>query len=222
MANILLGLTGSVAAIKAPDLFQGLRLLGHSVRVVATQHSRFFFDCLAIDGRSKNSSASNTLIVDDDEWLLCQDRSCSTTWQKGDPILHIELRKWADLLIIAPLDANTLAKLAFGMCDNCLTCVWRAWDLAKPRIIAPAMNTFMWNHPATLRHLITIASDSGLDVPDLKGSQLLTWLTDQKALLQFASPEIRKLACGDDGIGAMASIESLLFLATRAIQNLHG
>ena len=52
--------------------------------------------------------------------------------QRTDDVLHIELRRWADLLLIAPLDANTLAKLASGLSDNCLTCVWRAWDPSGP------------------------------------------------------------------------------------------
>ena len=57
-------------------------------------------------------------------------------WQKkGDPVLHIELRKWADLLVVAPLSANTLAKLAQGLCDNCLTSVVRAWDWSKPLLV---------------------------------------------------------------------------------------
>ena len=78
---------------------------------------------------------------------------------RGDPVLHIELRKWADLLIVAPLDANTLAKFALGLSDNCLTCVFRAWDFAKPVILAPAMNTFMWESPVTLRHLRQLLED---------------------------------------------------------------
>lgn len=53
----------------------------------------------------------------------------------GDPVLHIELRKWADLLVIAPLTANSLAKLANGMADNLLTCVARAWDYRKPFLV---------------------------------------------------------------------------------------
>ena len=57
-------------------------------------------------------------------------------WEKkGDPVLHIELRKWADLLVVAPLSANTLAKLAQGLCDNCLTSVVRAWDWSKPLLV---------------------------------------------------------------------------------------
>ena len=66
---------------------------------------------------------------------------------RGDPVRHIEFRHWADLLVVAPLDANTLAKFAIGLCDNFLTCLFRAWDFAKPVILAPAMNTLMWDHP---------------------------------------------------------------------------
>ena len=76
-------------------------------------------------------------------------------------MLHIELRRWADLFVIAPLDANTLAKLAGGLADNCLSCVWRAWDLARPVVLAPAMNTLMWEHPLTARHLRTLAQLTG-------------------------------------------------------------
>ena len=64
---------------------------------------------------------------DEEEWHQWQ--------KKGDPVLHIELRKWADLLVVAPLSANTLAKLALGLCDNCLTSVVRAWDWSKPLLV---------------------------------------------------------------------------------------
>ena len=60
--------------------------------------------------------------------------------------------------MIAPLDANTLAKLVAGLADNCLTCVWRAWDPNRPVILAPAMNTLMWEHPLTSQHLRQIAA----------------------------------------------------------------
>ena len=53
----------------------------------------------------------------------------------GDPVLHIELRRWADVLLLAPLSANTLAKAASGLCDNLLTCVVRAWDFDKPLLV---------------------------------------------------------------------------------------
>lgn len=64
---------------------------------------------------------------DEDEWHVWQN--------KGDPVLHIDLRKWADLLVIAPLSANSLAKMAQGLCDNCLTSVVRAWDFTKPLLV---------------------------------------------------------------------------------------
>ncbi|KAL3160492.1 hypothetical protein ABBQ32_010803 [Trebouxia sp. C0010 RCD-2024] len=64
---------------------------------------------------------------DEEEWHQWQ--------KKGDPVLHIELRKWADLLLVAPLSANTLAKMAQGLCDNCLTSVVRAWDFSKPLMV---------------------------------------------------------------------------------------
>ncbi|KNC79766.1 hypothetical protein, variant, partial [Sphaeroforma arctica JP610] len=80
-------------------------------------------------------------------------------WNKmADPVLHIELRRWADIAIIAPLDANTMAKLANGICDNLVTCTLRAWDVHKPVLVAPAMNTHMWTHPITSVHLDVLRS----------------------------------------------------------------
>ena len=65
---------------------------------------------------------------DEDEWRQ---------WgQVGDPVVHIELRRWADAFVVAPLSANTLAKVAGGLCDNLLTCVVRAWDFAKPLLVS--------------------------------------------------------------------------------------
>jgi phosphopantothenoylcysteine decarboxylase len=63
------------------------------------------------------------------------------------------LRKWADSLLIAPLDANTLAKVANGFCDNLVSSLIRAWDQKKPLYFAPAMNTAMWDNPLTYQHL---------------------------------------------------------------------
>lgn len=60
----------------------------------------------------------------------------------GDEVMHIELRRWADVLVIAPLSANSLAKLAHGLCDNLLTCVARAWDWKKPFVVRTC--AFMW------------------------------------------------------------------------------
>src|SRR5205807_1588870 len=100
--------------------------------------------------------------LDEDEW---PGRRAGQRYQREDPVLHIELRRWADVLLIAPLDANTLAKLATGLADNCLTCVWRAWDANRPVVLAPAMNTLMWDHPLTGRHLQQLPSGAGGKAP---------------------------------------------------------
>src|SRR5262249_9210861 len=140
VAKVLLGVTGSVAAIKTPELYAALNQSGHDVKIIATQASLYFFDPASIDpGRPERNL--DRVILDADEW---PGRGQGRLAQRGDFVLHIELRKWADLLLIAPLDANTLAKLANGIADNCLTCVYRAWDMKRPIVLAPAMNTLMW------------------------------------------------------------------------------
>lgn len=121
-------------------------------------------------------------------------------WKKrGDPVLHIDLVKWADIFIIAPLDANTLGKISSGMCDNLLTCVARAWDLDKPLIFCPAMNTKMFLHPITRKQ-----------IDELK---------------EFGYIEIRAISktlmCGDTGLGAMAeytTIVEIIFAQLNAVK----
>lgn len=199
MANILLGVTGSVAAVKTPLLYKTLRRPGHAIKVVATQASLYFFDPSDIPRES--------LVLDEDEW---PGRSGGKRWQREDEVLHIQLRRWADILLIAPLDANTLAKLANGLADNCLTCVWRAWEPSRPVLLAPAMNTLMWQHPATGRHLRQIAADMGAAVPDGSAlDDLLDWINAHCPRLRIIAPEDRRLACGDVGMGAMAALETI-------------
>jgi phosphopantothenoylcysteine decarboxylase len=199
MANILLGVTGSVAALKTPLLYETLKRPGHAVKVVATQAALYFFDPAAIDREA--------LVLDEDEW---PGRDSGRRWQREDEVLHIQLRRWADVFVVAPLDANTLAKLAGGLADNCLTCVWRAWEPSRPVVLAPAMNTLMWQHPATARHLRQIAADMGLSPPlDLPLEELTDWINAQGRPLRIAAPESRRLACGDVGIGAMAALDDI-------------
>lgn len=222
MAKLLLGVTGSVAAIHTPALFEALRQVGHEVKVVATRSSLYFFDPAAI-GRIEESRDSekaggglvsfldtgrriaHRVILDEDEW---PGRSQGHRYQRGDPVLHIELRRWADLLLIAPLDANTLAKLASGLADNCLTCVWRAWDVTKPVVLAPAMNTHMWEHPITGRNLRQIAGD--LPPAETGLEDVIKWINVHSKTLHIVSPISKRLACGDEGIGAMGSLAEIL------------
>lgn len=200
MANILLGATGSVAAVRAPALCDAILASGHAVKVVATDAAAYFFD---------SSTLKAPVVRDADEW---PGRDGGKLYQRGDEVLHIELRKWADLFLIAPLDANTLAKFAVGLCDNCLTCVWRAWDLAKPVVLAPAMNTLMWQHSFTKRHLKAIAADTGAaHIPGhLDDQQLIAQINDRSKTLRVVSPIVKTLACGDEGIGAMAEVPTIV------------
>ncbi|XP_060030195.1 phosphopantothenoylcysteine decarboxylase isoform X2 [Erinaceus europaeus] len=147
--RILVGVTGSVAALKLPLLVSKLldipgllsrddtrlwAVLGQRVEVavVSTERAKHFYS---------SQDIPVTLYSDADEWEMWKRRS--------DPVLHIELRRWADLMLVAPLDANTLGKVASGICDNLLTCVLRAWDRSKPLLFCLAMNTAMWEHPLT-------------------------------------------------------------------------
>jgi phosphopantothenoylcysteine decarboxylase len=185
VANVLLGVTGSVAAVRTPQLFAALRSQGHQVRVVATNAALYFFDPAELDPKHTGRNPA-VVTVDSDEW---PGQDASRRYERDDPVLHIELRRWADLLVIAPLDANTLAKLAAGLADNCLTCVWRAWDAARPVVLAPAMNTLMWEHPLTARHLRQVATEN----PNIR----------------IIGPITKQLACGDVGVGAMAEVDEI-------------
>jgi phosphopantothenoylcysteine decarboxylase len=206
MSNILLGVTGSVAAIRTPALFRALGESGHAVRVVATESSLSFFDPaeLGASGSDNPPLPPGPLHRDADEWP-------AGGYHRGDSVLHIELRKWAEMLIVAPLDANTLAKFAYGLSDNCLTCVFRAWDFTRPVVLAPAMNTLMWESPVTRRHLAQILADRG------DGHAPEGWtLAEADAVfarhapaIVLVPPQAKRLACGDVGLGAMAEVAAI-------------
>uniref|UniRef100_A0A6G1SB49 Phosphopantothenoylcysteine decarboxylase n=1 Tax=Aceria tosichella TaxID=561515 RepID=A0A6G1SB49_9ACAR len=200
--NVLIAVTGSVATVKLIELIKKLKSLFPqtfvnradtktyeatiSIRVLMTEHSKHFVN--KSDIANCISGGSPIEVYDDtDEWSM---------WKKmGDPVLHIELRKWADLLVIAPLDANTMAKLANGICDNLLTCVVRAWDVAKKLIYCPAMNVHMYEHPITREQLGKLQSFGYLRVDCVE----------------------KRLACGDVGLGAMASVDTI---SDRVVENL--
>jgi phosphopantothenoylcysteine decarboxylase len=204
MARLILGITGSVAAVKTPELLAALRGAGHEVRVVATRSALYFFDSPDLHRAEVDSAGSppaRWLFRDEDEWP-------GIRYRRGDEVLHIALRNWADLLIVAPLDANTLSKFALGISDNCLSCVFRAWDFSKPVLLAPAMNTLMWQSPVTRRHLGMLLEYRAMrPVPT-------DWTLDEVPLI-FARhapqivlipPQAKRLACGDIGLGAMADV----------------
>ena len=191
--RVLIGLTGSVACIKIPEIVEKLKSsTKHDICLISTQSALNFvniheFNEIAslterLDYLHLNDESIQKVITfsDQDEW---------SSWSKrNDPVLHIELRKWADLFLIAPLDANTLAKLSNGISDNLLTCVARAWDFKKPIIVCPAMNTYMYEHPITEEQL----------------NKLKKWN------YEVIEPIEKLLACGDYGKGAMVTVDTII------------
>jgi len=235
--RVLLGVTGSVAAVKAPEI--ACRLVdecGAHVKILLSEGGRNFWEKafeydpvywnrlqeLLQQQQAQSQPQQLQVIAPDDEWKA---------WRRlGDPVLHIDLRDWADLLLLAPLSAHTLAKLAHGLCDDTLSCVARAWDfghyqpqpqqptatsksnncnnnnnmnLGKPVLLAPAMNTAMWEHPLTQQQLQTIQSFAGEQASSLSSS-------GRGALVQIIAPQSKLLACGEVGVGALASVDEIL------------
>jgi phosphopantothenoylcysteine decarboxylase len=134
----------------------------------------------------------------------------------NDPVEHIELRNWADICIVAPLSAHTLAKFAHGYCDDTLSCTVRAWDYGhyvkidsrrddnlrntgKPLILVPAMNTAMWEHPLTAQQLNQIES-FGIHPNGQKSG----------TCIHVIPPQVKMLACGEMGVGAMADVSTIV------------
>lgn len=173
MSKILLGVTGSVAATVTKKMVPALVTYGHDVRIVATRTSFYFWNREDVDV---------PIFSEEEEWP-------GVAYVKDQPVAHIFLRDWADVLLIAPLTANTLGKMAQGQCDNLLTSIVRAWFLYKPLIVAPAMNTQMWLHPLTAQHLGILAQ----------------WYN-----MHTVYPVEKMLACGDVGVGAMADIATIV------------
>jgi len=116
-------------------------------------------------------------------------------------------------MLIAPLSAHTLAKLSSGLCDDTLSCVARAWDFGhhvsrkgKPLLLAPAMNTAMWDHPLTRSQLLTI-------------QQFWNSKNDAANGVVVINPQVKTLACGEVGDGALASVASIVDAVEQTISD---
>jgi len=171
--KILLGMTGSVATTLATKIVKAFTDKGHEVQVILTEKATYFLP----DNFNKEHLGKNIMVWDE------EDDFPEYAYEKGQEVPHVELGKWADVFVVAPCSANTLAKMANGICDNLLTCTYRALPPSVPVILAPAMNTNMWNHPVTQRNL------------------------DALPRCCLIEPVAKRLACGDEGIGALAPIE---------------
>lgn len=168
--NIVLGVTGSIAAHRAIDLASLLAKSGANVRVVLTADAQKFVTPLAFKTLSRNPVVTD-LYDEEDGWKPT----------------HIRLADEADLLLIAPATANSLAKFSLGLADDALSCIALALNPKSKILIAPAMNGKMWLHPATQGHVATLK---------VRGAQ-------------FIGPEEGLLSCGYEGIGRLWPVEQI-------------
>lgn len=178
MKNIVLGITGSIAAYKAADIANSLTKDGNSVHVIMTKSAEEFITPLTFQTLTKNKVYTAMF----EPYIPSE-------------VEHISLAQKADLFLVAPASANFLAKAAAGIADDMLTTVFLAVKKI-PVLIAPAMNTAMYENPITQRNIQTL-SDLGF---------------------QFIEPREARLACGDLGKGALADVDVILAKVRAALE----
>jgi phosphopantothenoylcysteine decarboxylase/phosphopantothenate--cysteine ligase len=171
---VLLGVTGGIAAYKACILVRLLRLHGASVRVVMTRSAERFV------GPATFAALSDHRVYTD-------------LWEEPGTVLHVRLAHETDVAVLAPATANVIAKLANGVADDLLTSTML--EMSAPIVIAPAMHTGMWEHPATRSNVETLAR---------RGARLV-------------GPAQGPLAAGDEGVGRMSEPEEILDAVTEAL-----
>lgn len=174
--RILVGVTGGIAAYKVPELVRALRRAGHAVRCVMTPAAGAFVTPLVL--QTLTGEAVRSQLLDPGE--------------EGQ-IDHIALADWAELYVVAPATAHTLARLAQGLADDLVTCV--ALATRAPLLLAPAMNVNMWDHPAT-RANVALLRERGV---------------------RLVGPEAGELACGWEGEGRMADPATIAGAAELAL-----
>jgi phosphopantothenoylcysteine decarboxylase len=175
MRRIIHGVTGSIAAYKAADLTSLLVKAGCEVSVVMTADALRFITALPFKTLSRHPVVTD-LYDEVDGWKPT----------------HIKLADEADLLLVAPATANTIAKLALGLADDALSCIALALNPEAKILVAPAMNGKMWLHSATQGHVAML----------------------KKRGVEFIGPEKGMLSCGYEGLGRLWPVEQI---AKRAI-----
>src|SRR5687767_2966784 len=170
--RVALGVCGGIAAYKAVEILRGLQKAGCTVRVAMTKRA-----CEFIQPLTFRAISGSHVIVDD------------YAPDNPDPIAHITFSQTIDLLLVAPATANIIAKFANGVADDFLTSTYLA--CTAPVLIAPAMNTTMWEHPATQRNLEQLRLD-GIHVID---------------------PDAGEMACGTFGPGRLSEPERIVAAA---------
>jgi phosphopantothenoylcysteine decarboxylase / phosphopantothenate---cysteine ligase len=174
--RVALGVTGGIAAYKAAAVLRGLQRAGCTVRVAMTQRA-----CEFITPLTFRALSGSHVIVDD------------YAPDNPDPIAHITFSQSIDLLLIAPATANIIAKFANGIADDFLTSTYLASN--APVLIAPAMNTTMWNHPATRRNLERLRADG----------------------VRVVEPDAGEMACGTFGPGRLSEPDIIVAAALKIL-----
>jgi phosphopantothenoylcysteine decarboxylase/phosphopantothenate--cysteine ligase len=176
--RVALGVTGGIAAYKAIEVLRGLQRAGCEVRVTMTKHA-----CEFIQPLTFRALSGSYVLVDD------------YAADNPDPIAHITFSQTIDLFIIAPATANTLAKLANGIADDFLSSTYLA--CTAPVLVAPAMNTVMWQHPATRRNLQKLREDG----------------------VHLIDPDEGEMACGTFGPGRLSEPERIVSAALELLRH---
>lgn len=176
--KVALGISGGIAAYKAAEVLRGLQRAGCTVRVGMTKRA-----CEFIQPLTFRALSGSHVIVDD------------YAPDNPDPIAHITFSQTVDLFLIAPATANILGKLANGIADDFLTTTYLA--STAPVLIAPAMNTSMWHHPATQRNLQQLRSDG----------------------VHIIEPDDGEMACGTIGPGRLSEPERIVAAALEILQS---
>jgi len=170
---VLVGVTGGIAAYKAAHLVRLFVKNGDAVRVVMTEAACRFIPPLTMEA-------------------LCGNPVCVDMFrERRDDPSHVELAKWADVFVVAPATANTIAKMAAGIADNLLTATLLAFPRGKKIFIAPAMHPEMWSNPVTQRNLQLIST-----------------------FVIIVGPETGILASGEEGKGVMSAPEEIFSRVT--------
>jgi len=172
LKNVAIGVTGGIAAYKSIEVLRGLQRAGCEVRVAMTRHA-----CEFVRPLTFRALSGAYVIVDD------------YSADNPDPIAHITFSQTIDLFVIAPATANTLAKLANGIADDFISSTYLA--CTAPILIAPAMNSVMWNHPATQRNVQKLRNDG----------------------VHLIEPDDGEMACGTIGPGRLSHPERIVAVA---------
>ena len=170
--NVALGVCGGIAAYKAVEVLRGLQKAGCVVRVAMTRRA-----CEFVQPLTFRALSGSHVVVDD------------YAPDNPDPIAHITFSQTADLLVVAPATANIIAKFANGVADDFLSSTYLA--CSTPVLIAPAMNTTMWEHPATQRNLQQLRADG----------------------VYIMEPDAGEMACGTIGPGRLSEPEQIVATA---------